>query len=801
MSKRKNHFSNRHSAIGSFRILLLATVAGLTLTGPLPAAAQTAAQASALQFSIAPQPLSSALVRYSSITGVDVVFNGEIPATVRTAGVTGAFSRKDALTRLLAGTGLSYTFTSANTVRLSNPGAAAAPVAGSTLLQPIELTGNRGGGDNATVAAKNSSGATKLDTPLIETPRSVAVVTKKEMQQRGVQDIIEAVRYSAGVTTGTAAGFDPRFDQIYIRGYDATTMGDYKDGLRQPYLNYGMFRTDPYSLERVEIVRGPISVLYGAGTPAGIVNKTSKLANGTRIREVEALYGTETRKQAAFDIGDTIDADGTLSYRVVGLARAGDTNFDIADDRYFLQPSFTWKPSDQTSLTVYGLIQSTETDASVAALTDPAGNVLRLRGSDPDYDYQKIRQQQVGYNFEHEFNDTLTFRQNLRYSHMDLRSRYLSVSSWTGTVAHRDPWAIRDDMKAFQADNQLEWSFDTGPVSHTLLTGLDYSNVKSSFAYGYASGGSAFDFDIANPRYGFSGPTPAYSAYQSEADLRQVGLYALDQMELDKWRFTLGGRQTWVDQTRQGPVTEDVQKDAFTVQAGALYAFDNGVSPFFSYATSFDPVTKLSATGETLKPTEGEQFELGVKYQPPGTDIMLSAVAYHLAEKNKPVAIDPAGLIFRSLGEVTNKGFELEAKANIAAGWDVIAAYSYTHSRITAGDDAGNTPSSVPTHVASLWANYTFQEDTPLHGLSAGAGLRYVGESYTSTKNIAKNDAAIYLDAALSYDFGALDKDYDGLVASFNVRNIADDRNVACTDGYCYLGQGRNITASLKYRW
>ncbi|QKD00417.1 TonB-dependent siderophore receptor [Mesorhizobium loti] len=677
-------------------------------------------------------------------------------------------------------------------------------------LEPIRVDGKAGRDDSRdddkTVAAKRSAGATKTDTPLIETPRSVSVVTRKELEERGAQDIIEAVRYSAGVSTG-AYGFDPRFDQIYIRGYDATTLGDYKDGLRQPYINYGTFRTDPYSLERVEVIKGPVSVLYGAGTPAGIVNKVPKLPTEDRIREVELLYGTKDRSQAAFDFGGPVtQGSDEFLYRIVGLARNGDTNFDIADDRYFLQPSLTWNPDAATSFTIYGLAQADETDSNVGVITDPAGKIHALRESDPDYDYQKIRQQQIGYKFEHDFGDGITVRQNVRYSHLDLRSRYLAVASWTGTVAHRYANSIRDEMNVFQADNQIEAKFDTGALAHTVLLGLDYTNLTSSFGYGIGTVNPAYDFDIANPTYGVSGPTPDYNFTTSDADLRQTGIYALDQVELDKWRFTLGGRQTWVEQTREygDGSSEGLNKNAFSVQAGALYLFDNGVAPFASYATSFEPVTNRSESGDILEPTKGEQFELGVKYQPLGTDILLSAVAYHLVEKNKPVVVNANTGTYRALGEVTSNGFELEARAGILDGLDLIAAYNYNRAEITDAFDTteiGKVPAVTPEHVASLWANYKFDEGSAVPGLSVGAGVRLQSAIYTDTSNTAKNDAAVYLDASASYDFGAIDKKYEGVSAAFAVRNIADERATVCNSGYCYMGQGRNITASLKRSW
>ncbi|TPM40258.1 TonB-dependent siderophore receptor [Mesorhizobium sp. B2-3-4] len=683
---------------------------------------------------------------------------------------------------------------------------------GTTVLEPITVNGKAGGDtsreDDKTVAAKRSAGATKTDTPLIETPRSVSVVTRKEIEERGAQDIIEAVRYSAGVSTG-AYGFDPRFDQIYIRGYDATTLGDYKDGIRQPYINYGTFRTDPYSLERVEVIKGPVSVLYGAGTPAGIINKVPKLPTEDRIREVELLYGTKDRAQAAFDFGGPVtEGSDEFLYRIVGLARNGDTNFDIADDRYFLQPSFTWNPDAATSFTVYGLVQADETDSNVGAIKDPSsGKILAFRESDPDYDYQKIRQQQIGYKFEHDFGDGITVRQNVRYSHLDLRSRYLAVSGWTGTIAHRYATAIRDEMNVFQADNQVEAKFDTGAMAHTLLLGLDYTNLTSSFGYGFDAADPAYDFDIANPTYGVSGPTPGTTFSASDADLRQTGVYALDQVELDRWRFTLGGRQTFVEQTRDYATgaSDGLNKNAFSMQAGALYLFDNGVAPFASYATSFEPVTNQSAAGGVLQPTKGEQFELGVKYQPPGTDILLSAVAYHLVEKNKPVIVNANLGTYRALGEVTSNGLELEARAALTDGLDVIAAYNYNHAEITgaAPDSAelGKVPAVTPEHVASLWANYKFDEGSAAPGLSVGAGVRLQSATYTDTTNTAKNDAAIYLDASASYDFGAVDEKFEGVSAAFAIRNIADERATVCNSGYCYLGQGRNITASLKRSW
>lgn len=685
-----------------------------------------------------------------------------------------------------------------------------------TTLAPISVTGKTNaqtgssGSDNSKIAAKNSNGATKIATPLVETPRSVSVVTKKEMDERAAHTITDAVAYTAGVQTGVS-GYDPRFEEIVIRGNDVTETGDYLDGLNQPYMNYGMFRTDPYALERAEVVKGPVSVLYGAGNLGGIVNKIPKLATDESIHEVGVVYGTADRAQTMFDFGGRISPDDDrYLYRIVGLARNGNTNFNIADDRYFIQPSFTWKPDDSTSFTLYGQAGKDETDANVGALIGPNGQVLKLRESDPHYDYQKTEQQQIGYKFEHDFDNGLTFRQNVRYSHLNLNARYLTVdqSSWVGTVAQRYATSVKDQLNVFQVDNQLEAKFDTGPASHTMLFGADYTNVTSAYGYGVDPNNPAYAFDIAHPTYGVSGTTPSYNNQLLTNDLWQVGGYALEQMELDKWRFSLGGRETWVGQktdttdvTSGSETLDKLNKHAFSTQAGVVYLFDNGIAPYVSYATSFQPVTQRSVSGDILQPTKGEQFEGGVKYQPPGTDILLTASLYHLVEKNKPVLVDPVALVYDSLGEVTNNGVELEAKANIATGLDLTASYAYNHAEITGGTNVGNAPSETPRNMASLWSHYSFDEGSFGNGFSIGGGIRYVGSSYTSTDNTAKNGQAVYFDASLSYDFGALDQKYKGLTASFNVQNIADKRNTVCSGGYCYLAQGRNVTATLKYRW
>ncbi|MBP1858438.1 TonB-dependent siderophore receptor [Rhizobium herbae] len=671
-----------------------------------------------------------------------------------------------------------------------------------TRLEKLVVNGSEGTAtsiaeDNDTVVPTRNISALKTDTPLIETPRAVSVVTRKELEDRGVQDMIQATRYTAGVTTG-AFGYDPRFDQIYIRGLSTTTDSDFRDGLRQPYMNYSTFSTEVYTLDRIEILKGPVSVMYGAASAAGIVNRISKMPLEETHREVELQYGTIGRAQAAFDFGGPV-SDG-MFYRVVGLARDAETNYDIADDRYLLQPSFTWKPDEATSLTIYGLAQKGETDAS-PRMFEYDGKLLRY--SDPDYDHQKVTQYQIGYQFSHEFDNGLTFRQNARVSDVDLEARYVNTSGRFAVPAATSypTTAVTEAQRAYQIDNQLEAKFDTGAVSHTLLAGLDYTWITSDFGLGF---GSVAPADLS------SAPTPDRTDF-SGRDLRQTGVYAQEQAEFGNWRAVGGLRYDWVDQTAtdKDAGTENRKDDgALSGQAGLLYLFDSGIAPYVSYGTSFVPSTQQSADGTVLDPTEGEQIEAGVKYQPEGEHYSLTAAVYRLVESGKPQYVFddslPAGYYYKSSGENTYKGFELEGRTEFDNGISLIAAYTYSDAEITGNVNPaliGNTPSTTPRHTTSLWVNYAIEEDTQFAGLALGAGIRVTSGSYTSDENTDRNPGAAYLDASLSYDFGKRTPQLDGLSLAISATNLADRRERVCTEGYCYYGQGRTVLGSLKYKW
>ncbi|RJF69983.1 TonB-dependent siderophore receptor [Rhodopseudomonas palustris] len=693
----------------------------------------------------------------------------------------------------------------ARTARPTRPIAQAAPTPSLSVNERLYA------GSQSYVAGTSNS-ASKTDTPLIDTPRSVSVIDRKELDDRGVTSIPEAVRYSAGVTTG-GFGYDPRFDQIYIRGFATTTLGDFRDGLKQYPAGFSTFRTEPYQLGSVEIIKGPAAVLYGQSVPGGLVDRRSKFPVDNQVNEIAVQAGTFDRFQTAFDIGGAANPDKSLLYRLVGVARSGNTNFDVADQRLLLAPSITWRPTVDTTITAYALGQKDETDASVAAI-NRGGKLLTvngqyLRSSDPSYDYLKLTQAQVGYKIEHRFDEVFTFRQHTRFGSLHTESRYLSGSFANATtpIYNRSAVAVGDDQTSWQTDNALQADFVTGPITHKVLTGVNYDQNVWDFKLGSSAVLPAYALDIRNPTYGIAGVTPAYSS-GSRANQQQVGVYVQDQMQMGGWHLSLAGRHDWADQTRINTYTNAVtgQRNdaAFSYSAGLLYHFDNGVAPYVSYATSFQPTTSMAIDGSVLAPSEGEQFEAGVKYQP-RADVLLTASAYDLTEKN---AAKLAGYVngiayYASVGEIHVRGLEIEARARLTPELETVTAYTYADAEITKttiATELGKVPAVTPRHTASSWLNYSFLNGA-LDGLGMGAGVRYIDATWTSNANTSRNSGYTLVDLALRYDLEKLSRQFAGFQASVNANNVADEQIAVCNAGFCYLSQGRTVIGTLRYRW
>lgn len=810
-----------------YRIMLLAACASFTTvvlsTG---AVAQTA---KSYEFAISGQPLSAALVRFSSVTGIDVAFDGPLPANLRSVGTAGNLSAEGALRRLLAGTGLTFRFTTANTVLLINPqnSSSSASAVGATILEPIVVQGENARGPVEGFVATQSATATKTGTSLKDTPQAVNVVTKDQIAAQGSTTLTQALRYTPGVIS--QYGDDSRYDWFTIRGFRPSR---YLDGLRLPFgsRGYAQPRVEPFSLERAEVLKGPASVLYGQGDPGGLINMVSKRPSATALNEVEMQFGTDKRIQTAFDLGGGAGDDDSFLYRIVGVGRLTDTQYDyVREKKGYIAPSFTFKADEGTSLTVYGSYQHIDSPGGGGAPALPANGTLYTRmypelprsafPGEPGYDRYKSDQASVGYEFEHEVDDTWTIRQNLRYSYIGTDTQRVQPycpAACNPTAFYRYAWAFPESARAVTVDNQAIGNFQTGDVAHTALFGLDYSYESSRYEESALS--PIFTpFNGLDPIYGATAITRPPIATRIDQDRSQTGLYAQDQMEWNNFVFSLGGRYDWANtDTRTRTSVADNQVDQrdgkFTWRAGLVYNFDNGLSPYAGYSTSFNPASGTDRLGNAFEPTIGEQFEVGVKYQPNGSNSFVTLSAYHLTQDNVLSPDTTPGFTNYSVqtGQVRMRGVELEGKAEITDAFSVLASYAYTDSEITKANpnatgisNEGNRFAFVPRQQASLWLDYTLQTSTIWDGLSFGGGARYTGQTFGENANKFDIPSYTVFDAAVRYDFGKADPKLEGLKASLNVSNIFDRKYVStCIAATgCYWGEGRTVYATLKYSW
>ncbi|MBB2496022.1 TonB-dependent siderophore receptor [Aquipseudomonas ullengensis] len=665
-------------------------------------------------------------------------------------------------------------------------------------------------GEDQGYVAKNSRSATKINTPLSDTPRSVSVVTQAQMDDRNVQTISQALQYSAGVQAGFY-GEDNKQDWFIIRGFKQANNGLFMDGSRIYSSAFYSWQIDPYMLERIEVLKGAASVLYGQTPPGGLINLQSKRPTLDAKNEVGVQYGSFDRKQINADVGGKLDEEGNVLYRVVALSRDTGTQVDDVDAaRILLAPSMTLDFNEDTSLTLLASMQKDRSDPQLQFLP-PSGTISHNPNGDIDTDtavgdpsYETFERDQytLGYELNHRINDNWDFQQNLRYGHMDLELRQLFYYfNITDSVIGRG--LTYNDGKAdnLSVDNRLLGNWIGDGWENTLLLGADYQQLKINdrSPNGYPNLGVIPTLDIYNPVYGLPiGNNFAVEDKDTRAD--QMGYYVQEQLKLDNhWVFLLGGRfdnsRTDFDNQTTG-VKQNVRDDDFTWSGGAAYIFDNGVTAYASYSEFFLPVTDLNAvTGKPFKPEEGDQKEIGLKYQPVGIDAMFTAAVFELTQQNvKKNLATPSGSVPTQLGEVRSRGIELEAQANLTESLSVIASYTKlapetTESTNQAEED--NVPANVADELASVWANYKIQGGA-LNGLAFGAGVRHTSSSYGDNTETLEVPSYTLLDAMVSYQL-------QDVRLQLNANNVTDKEYVAACDYYCWYGNRRNIIASVSY--
>jgi len=813
---------------------LLAT----TLLGAGAVFAPSAAHAQAAQsYDIPAGPLAVALNRFAEVSNVKLFYDSALTNGLSSPGLQGSFNAPDALSRLLAGTGLTFRQTGVGAFTLER---APTAEAGTVQLGAVRVeadqasfySGERYAGIEETATgpvngfvAKKSMTGTKTDAEIIEIPQSISVITSDRIEAMGAVRLRDALAYTPGITV--PYGQDSRTEWVHIRGFDAFAPGYYLDGLQMR--NAGLFsvwQTENYSTERIEVLRGPASVLYGQNVAGGMVNIISKRPTEVPLGELQVQAGSNSRFQVAGDLSGPLNSDGSLLGRITGLVRDARVMFDenLPDDRIFVSPSLTWKPSARTTLTVSGQYIRTRTTPSWQTLPlvgtilpNPNGRIPQSTYlGEPDYDRHNQHQWMLGYQFEHRFSEQLAFRQNLRFGRLKLD--YMSVTAnpiWL-TVnpddledpanfrqVPRSIFGSQEKARLFNLDNQIEAKLATGDLKHTIVFGVDYQGYhldRQGFQEGVVP-----PIDVYQPIYGQQFSVSAASTDEN-VRLKQTGFYAQDQLKFrDRWVLTIGGRYDsartdWVD--RISGIEARKTDHAFTGRAGLVYLHPAGWAPYVSYAESFLPTTTIDPdTGRPFSAETGRQVEAGLRYQPTGRNEMYSIAVFDLRRQNY-VTYDTS-YTPRQIGEVTVQGVELEAVLNPLEGLNITTSYSWTpKSEVTKSsqpDEIGKALTAVPEHSASIWADYRFDP-----GIRIGAGVRYVGSNrgYGDRLTVTKFPDYALVDALIGYDVGHWH-------LALNARNLLNKIHVTSgaafgvgTDmGAASYGERRSIVATMAYRW
>ncbi|MDZ7683872.1 MAG: TonB-dependent siderophore receptor [Gammaproteobacteria bacterium] len=673
------------------------------------------------------------------------------------------------------------------------------------------------------VGAVSRYSATKSDTPILEIARSVSIETQQDLIDKGALDLADAYLYSPGVF-GERYGFATRGDWLSVRGLGVP---EYRDSLQALFGNYNNARPDIYTIEQVEILKGPASVLYGQGSPGGIVNIVSKTPKATAANEVVAEVGSFNRAQLGFDSTGPLTDDGKWLYRVVALHRDTETQTNYVDEkRTVFAPSITWRPTDATNITALVNVNRTDSDTGaqffpIEGTLNPAPNGefidFDTYAGEPAFNRYNTDSTSVTLLADHQLNDIWSIETTARVTEGesdynqawpafiggDRYARNPDGSLYENGTVPRSFYLADNTSDQKAIDTRARAYFSTGTISHELMIGLQYQDVEtdSDTAYMYALG---YDFATGGPdanlgdRFWLNLFDPVFDSDVPDQSLidqfysdtpgsttRDLGLYVNDQIDVGRLSISLGLRHDEVE-TETASTTQDDQATSYSI--GALYAFDSGISPYASYAESFEPVVGTDGiTGEPLKPREGEQVEVGLKYQPPGTRAYVTLAWFDIEESNlsNPNAIVGANSQQEGVSEVD--GAELEALIPVGD-----FTLELNASRVNTKDPDGFQFASVPENQASAWLEWT---PSLLSGFKSGLGVRYVGDSQNGADSLVTPSYTL-VDMMVGYRL-------DNWTFRLNAHNITDKEYMATclSRGDCFLGEKRSVVGTVSYNF
>ena len=657
---------------------------------------------------------------------------------------------------------------------------------------------------DATYGVKKTSTATKTDTPLIDTPQSVAVLSEQFLKDTTVNSIGDAVRYVPGV--GTAQGEGNR-DTVVFRGSSST--GDYfVDGLRDDVQYYRDF----YNIEQIEVLKGPSGMIFGRGGPGGVLNRVTKQAviGEKSFYEISGLAGSWDQYRTTFDANQPLECS---ALRMTGLYENSDSFRDgVYNERVGVNPTFGWETSDKTTLR-FGFEYFTDERTADRGIPSFNGKPYETDEStffgDPDRSPTDVEMFAFTASVDHQFADNISLRNATRYASYD--KFYQNVYAGgpvnaTGMV----PIAAYNqatDRENFFNQTDVVFKFDTGPIGHTLLTGMELSRQETDNfrETGYGDATSiiplAANVSASDPLY--NGPL-FFRQSATDADnhgvTEGVAFYLQDQIQLlPQLQLIAGLRADFLnvdfDNNRipNNLPGHDIETsdDLYSPRLGLVYKPIENLALYASYARTYIPrageqLGSLALTNASLEPEESENLEIGAKWD--ATErLSFTAAAYQLERSNQAILDPTAGLpggppagSLMLLDGQEVKGIELGALGQITDCWSIAAGYAYQEGETQSTNGlipAGTPIQQLPKHSLSVWNRYDFNEHW-----GVGIGTIYRDEIFAAADNAVTLPSFVRFDAALFY------RHDEHLSAQLNVENIFGE------DYYATAHNNDNIT-------
>lgn len=825
--------------------LLFATTSVSTVAVFTASAAQAESQQT---YNIPAGSLATALNRFSETTNIQLVYDASLTRNLTSPGIKGTMPPAVALSRLLSGSGLSYKFNNGKSVTLTKASA-------NITLGPVRVGGTVAHqdptGPGVGYVATTTMSGTKTDTPLTEIPNSIYVVTKQLMQDQQPQNVVEALRYTPGVYSeadgnySNGGGIAGTSGGVLQRGFTTTS---FVDGLALNSASSG----ETAFIDRIEAVNGPASVMYGQTNPGGMIGVSLKKPTDTPLHQVSLGFGSWGRYETTVDISDKITKSGNLRYRVAAIGVTSGTQVDHIDyHRVGVLPSITWDIDPKTSLSLLGMYMYTPGDGTNYLQYPICGTLIQNKNCRriprstftgyKSFNEQGQKEAMFEYMFKHNFNKFISFSQTFRYENSENNTENTYTTGYDGSYVGLRPWSIHSRSTTIGLDSRIYGKLFTGPLKHTWIVGSDFRQLEY-MQNAYYDWTQDYTQNLYNPTtntpvcvninsaacevYGSTGP---YNYFQE-------GVYFQDQIKWKGLSILLGGREDWVnynnkrysvnnDNSAHTITTSSIEKapvpqHAFTWRAGLIYNTKFGLSPYFSYSTSFIPQAgSTDYLGKPFAPMTGKQMEAGLKYKVPNKDILLTASAFRIDEDHYLISDLEHSGFSSDVGKVRSQGFEVSANANVTKDLRIVASYTYTDIRFTKtnktarrvdiygnsyGDkvsEQGKVVPQMPRNMFSVFADYTVPTAIA-KGLGINWGMRYIGSNYVDNVESFKSPSYILFDIGAHYDFGQQFPTLKGLKAQLAVSNLTNKYYLTrCDDSFCYIGQGRRMYGNLTYNW